>query len=337
MDPVDARIVAALQYDARATYAQLAAIVGVSETTVLRRLQRLRSAGDIDVIGVLDSQRCGLGKPVLVQLLTEPGRTVSVAETVAARPDVRFLTIVSGRTNIICELIVHDRAHLAETLLHEIAGIEGILSTTTSAVLRTYKTRDEWSRELLPGGPLPAPTVGHGAGRKPKMDHLDMALISALAQDGRRSYVDLGNELELNETAVARRLGLLVAGRQLSFATLVDPAALGFEIEAILYLRVDLSTTETVATFLASRREVRYVSATAGYSDITCEAVFRDNDSLHDFMIHTLGSLKGVRELEVDLELQTIKRAFRSLAPPHPTDDTLANPVGENLATKPLA
>jgi DNA-binding Lrp family transcriptional regulator len=214
--------------------------------------------------------------------------------------------------------------------------VEGVTATSTSAVLRTYKTRDEWSRELLPALPpaVPAPSPRpDGDSRAPRLDHLDMALISALAQDGRRSFVDLGNELDLSETAVARRLGALVEAGNLSFATLVDPAALGFELEAMLHLRVDLSTAESVASFLAGRPEVRYVSATAGYSDITCEAVFRDNDALHDFLVKTLGNLKGVRDLEVDLEIQTLKRAFRHLT----LTDGTPEPATEPRAIQPHA
>jgi DNA-binding Lrp family transcriptional regulator len=315
MEPIDARIVAAVQADPRASYAQLATTVGVSESTVMRRLQRLRSSGEFIVTGTIDAQRCGLGQPVLVQLRTEPGSTVRVAQTVAARTDVRFLAIVTGRTNIVCQLMVRDRHHLATTLLHELSRIDGITSISTAAVLRTYKTRDEWSQVLLPGPPPTAePQSKPGAGLKaPKMDHLDMALINALGEDGRRSYVDLANELGLSESAVARRLSLLLAGKRLSLVALVNPLALGFEVEVFLGLRVDLGAAETVATMLSRRSEIRYVSVTAGYSDIACEAVLRDNDALHEFMTTTLGNIRGIRDVAIDLELQTLKRSFRNL------------------------
>jgi hypothetical protein len=59
--------------------------------------------------------------------------------------------------------------------------------------------------------------------------------------------------------------------------------------------------------------EIRYVSVTAGYSDIACEAVLRDNDALHEFMTTTLGNIRGIRDVAIDLELQTLKRSFRNL------------------------
>lgn len=290
-------------------------MIGVSETTVLRRLQRLRRSGQLVIVGAIDPQRCGLGHPALVQMQTEPGSTWRVAQTVATRADVRYLTIVSGRTDIVCELIVRDRTHLAAILLHEMAAIDGILSTQTAPVLRTYKSRDEWSRVFLPAQALDEASNSPGDANlsPPKMDDLDMSMIMALGQDGRRSYVELASDLGISETAVARRFKMLLAGRQLAIATLVDPLTLGFEIETLLFLRVDLSTTETVANFLASRPEIRYVAATAGHSGITCEAVFKDDGALYDFVMSVLGSLKGVRDLEIAVELQTVKRAFRHL------------------------
>jgi DNA-binding Lrp family transcriptional regulator len=310
-DDVDARLVAALQNDARATWGQLATVAGVSESTAMRRVQRLRESGNLLIIGVPDPLRADLGQPVLVHLRTRPGHTVAVAEAMAGRTDVRFVSIVSGRSDIICELIVRDRAHLSRILLEDLAEHEAIVDSTTSMVLKTFKTRDEWSQGLLPGSEDPTQRPVAPAEKPARMDHLDMALIAALGQDGRRSFVDLSGDLGLSETAVSRRLNALLAARQLSFATLVNPALLGFGLEVFVHLRVELSDLESVAVTLAGRPEVRYVSATAGYSDVICEAVFRDNDALYEFMTHHVGMVKGVRHVEVDTELRTIKRVFR--------------------------
>ena len=318
LDEVDARVVAAVQRDPRASYAQLAAMIGASETTVQRRLQRLRSSGAIVVIGVVDAQMCGLGDPALVYLTTEPRATLRVAHTLAARPDVRFVCIVNGHNDIVCELIVRDRTHLANVLLVELSAIDGVRSTSTAMVLRTYKTRDDWSRDLLTdAGIEPDGQDGREAGSRHRpLDDLDQQLITALREDGRRSYVDLAAELGISETAVARRLRTLTHAGQLGVTALVDPLIMGFGVEGFLHFKIDPSRIESVARFLARRREVRYLSATAGRSDLTCEAIFRDNTSLHEFITGVIGDVMGIREIEVDLELQTIKRAFRLLVDP---------------------
>ncbi len=315
LDDMDARVVAAVQRDPRASYAQLAALIGASETTVQRRLQRLRSSGAIAVIAVVDAQLCGLGDPALVYLTTEPRATLRVAHTLAARPDVRFVSIVNGHNNIVCELIVRDRTHLANVLLVELSVIDGVRSTSTAIVLRTYKTRDEWSRGLLADtGKDALDHDAREAGFRPRpLDDLDRLLIAALREDGRRSFVDLAAELGISETAVARRHRALIEAGQLGVIALVDPLIMGFGVEGFLHFKIDPSRIESVARFLSRRREVRYLSATAGHSDLSCEAIFRDNTSLHEFITGVMGDVMGIREIEVDLELQTIKRAFRLL------------------------
>ena len=234
VDEMDARVVAAVQRDPRASYAQLAALIGASETTVQRRLQRLRSSGAIAVIGVVDAQMCGLGDPALVYLSTEPRATLRVAHTLAARPDVRFVCIVNGHNDIVCELIVRDRTHLANVLLVQLSAIDGVRSTSTAIVLRTYKTRDEWSRDLLAdvgAGGFQSMTPGRPGPRHRPLDDLDQLLIAALREDGRRSYVDLAAELGISETAVARRLRALMEAGQLGVTAVVDPLIMGFGVE----------------------------------------------------------------------------------------------------------
>jgi DNA-binding Lrp family transcriptional regulator len=315
LDDLDRRIVAALQVDPRATWGQIGAALAVSETTVLRRVQRLRDSGVLVILGAPDPLRSGTGQPVLVQFRTTPGAAARVAKLLAERADIRFVALLTGGIDVICEFLAPDHRYLSQVLLHELPDTGEIISTTTEVVLRTFKTGDQWSFGLLTGddaSALRAPEERpESAAKSPRMDHLDIAIIAAMGADGRRSYADLSAELGLSETAIARRVSALMAHRKLYFVTLVDPRVLGFELEVLLHLRVDRSELEPIAQDLASRAEVRYLSATAGYSDLACEAVFRDTDALYNFMTHTLGSLTGIRDVEAAVELETVKRAFR--------------------------
>lgn len=315
LDDLDRRIVAALQVDPRATWGQIGAALAVSQTTVLRRVQRLRDSGVLVILGAPDPLRSGIGQPVLVQFRTIPGASARVAQLLAERADIRFVALLTGGIDVICEFLAPDHRYLSQVLLHELPDTGEIISTTTEVVLRTFKTGDQWSQGLLTSDDAAALAAGaeraNRGGKPPRMDHLDISLIASLGTDGRRSYADLSAELGLSETAIARRVSALVAHRKLYFVTLVDPRVLGFELEVLLHLRVDLSELESLAQALASRPEVRYLSATAGYSDLACEAVFRDTDALYNFMTHTLGPLNGIRDVEAAVELETVKRAFR--------------------------
>lgn len=320
LNDLDRQIVAALQVNGRATWHQISRAVGASESTVSRRANRLLNQGIIRVVGVADPQRCGLGFPVLLQVKCAVGAVASVARALAQRPDVRFVALLTGAYDLVLEIIVPSRAHLALLLVNQLNSIPGITSTTTESVLRNFKTSYDWSQELLGDGfshvapPTDAPI--ENPGRAMALDDLDMRLIQLLAGDGRLSAAELAGQAEVSESAVRRRLEALRAGRALRFATLVDPRLMGYECELMLWLSIDLSRLEEVAKALSGRPEIRYLSATAGYSDLVAEVILPDLDSLYDFNSRVLGSLPGVRRSEIGIELQTVKRVYRTSTTP---------------------
>src|SRR3712207_449991 len=104
VDALDRQIVASLQINGRATWRQIAAAVGSSESTVARRAQTLLDERRVRVTALPDPMRCGFGYPVLAQLRCEVGSSARVARELAARPDVRFLALVTGTVDIVMEL-----------------------------------------------------------------------------------------------------------------------------------------------------------------------------------------------------------------------------------------
>jgi DNA-binding Lrp family transcriptional regulator len=290
--------------------------VDSTESTVARRGRHLLDSGLVRVTGQPDPARVGLGYPVLVQLSCEAGAVGSVARTLAARPDVRFLAMVTSTFDILLEVIVMSRRHLAHVLVNEFSSVEGVTRTTTSSVLRTFKTSYDWSRELLDDQGIDPSFGDELRPAKPQLgdplqlDQIDLQLIQLLGDDGRRSYSELAGVLGTSESMVRRRFSALVDGGYLTFATLVEPQSLGYEIEALILLRVNLGELERIATALAEHREVRYLSATSGFSDLVGEVILRSPDELYAFTTETLGSLEGIQRALVAYELVTVKRAY---------------------------
>lgn len=314
LDEVDRRIVAALQADPRGSWAQLAGVVGVSETTVLRRAQRLRETGALIVVAAPDPLRCGFGQPVLLQFRTVPGEAARLGHYLSERQDVRYVSLLTGRRDVMCELVAPDQRYLSQVLTFDVPKTGWVLSSTTDIVLKRFKTKDQWSHELLAPKAHPVaepepPTLG--VERTSPLDDMDMRLLAALRQDGRRSYADLSHDLGLSETAIARRVTALAASNRLYFVAMVEPGALGFEFEVMVHLRVEPFAIESIAVALATMSEVRYISATTGHSDLTCDAIFRDTEALYEFVTHTVGSMRGVRDIEVDVVLESLKREYR--------------------------
>jgi Lrp/AsnC family transcriptional regulator for asnA, asnC and gidA len=158
-------------------------------------------------------------------------------------------------------------------------------------------------------------------------------ILTALIADGRSSYAEVSSELGISETMVGRRVQALTQSKQLGFVAMVDPTTLGFEVEAMLHLRVELSQLDATARAVAAMKETRYVSATSGDSDLIMDAVFRDTSDMYEFVSRSLGSLSGIRDVEIDIVLESIKRAYQyPLFSPRDksagSDKVLSRPVG---------
>jgi DNA-binding Lrp family transcriptional regulator len=150
LDVLDRRIVAALQVNARATWRQIAAAVGSTESTVKRRAGRLIEAGAMRITAFTDT--LGPGFPVLVQFTCRFNSPAEVARRLAERDDVRFVALVTGPFDVVAEMIVPSSRHLAEIILRELPTIPGITGTTTETVLRTFKRSYDWSCDVLGDG-----------------------------------------------------------------------------------------------------------------------------------------------------------------------------------------
>jgi DNA-binding Lrp family transcriptional regulator len=309
---LDRRILAALAVHGRASWAQVARALGAAESTVSRRAQRLIDDGLVHVVGLPDPMRCGLGQSHWVYLRCRPGTAASVARGLAARPDARLVVRLSGSFDIVTELILPDTRELARVLDDDIGQLHGVTATTTETVLRNFKLDWGWATQVL----------GDEATERLRMeptdvgpevlelDALDHALLVDLAEDGRRGNVELAERHRASESMVSRRISRLIDRRALAFAPQIDPALLGFGLEAFVKLRVRLSEIEAVASDLCAHAPVRYLSVTTGTSDVICEVVLADIDALYRFLAETLAALPGIKSVETSVVLDTLKRAF---------------------------
>ncbi len=73
-----------------------------------------------------------------------------------------------------------------------------------------------------------------------RLDAVDRQIIASLLEDARRSFATVGTEVGLSAPAVKRRVDRLRAeGVVRAFTTVVDPAALGWAIEAFVEVFCD--------------------------------------------------------------------------------------------------
>ena len=129
-----------LQQDCRMTVTDLARSLGVTEVTARRKLKRLMGEG-----ATVDPFDVGYETPVIIGLKVAMGYLDRVAEHLSRLPQVRYVGASTGRVDLIIEVVVRTNLELADFLMSEISGIEGIIDSETNLIVRIYKQSWHWA------------------------------------------------------------------------------------------------------------------------------------------------------------------------------------------------
>ena len=137
LDPIDRQLIDALQRDGRASYADLADLVGLSPAATRLRVQRLLDAGVVQVVGVTDP--LALGYPVMAALGVRVDRNVrAVADRIAEIEGVIYVVFTSGSFDLLVEVLCEDSARLLQVIDDEIRSIDDLSLIHISEPTRPY-------------------------------------------------------------------------------------------------------------------------------------------------------------------------------------------------------
>ncbi len=142
LDRIDEQLVALLQADARATFAELGAAVGLSAPAAKRRVDRLRATGVITgFTAVVDPAALGWTTEAYVELFCAPRTAPATVFAVAARyPQVVSSCTVSGDANALLHVRAAD-VHDLERILQRIEAEPIVVRTRSVIVLSRGPSR----------------------------------------------------------------------------------------------------------------------------------------------------------------------------------------------------
>ena len=135
VDELDKRIIVALVDDARATYAQIGAQVGLSAPAVKRRVDRLRSSGAITGFSAsVDPAALGWTTEAYVELFCR-GRTspADIGAAVSKHPEIVEAATVTGEADALLRIRAADVRHFEDVM--ERIGAERFVVRTRSVIV----------------------------------------------------------------------------------------------------------------------------------------------------------------------------------------------------------
>jgi Lrp/AsnC family leucine-responsive transcriptional regulator len=149
LDPIDCRIVAALQADGRLSNVDLADKVGLSPSPCLRRVKRLEREGYIEAYrAALRRDRMGLGFSVFVGVKIEGHaneRALAFERAVISMTEVLACHLISGEVDYLLEVVVPDLESYQQFLVGKLLNLPMVREVRSNIAIQTLKV----------GAPLP--------------------------------------------------------------------------------------------------------------------------------------------------------------------------------------
>ena len=139
------------------------------------------------------------------------------------------------------------------------------------------------------------------------MDELDRDILVALQREGRKSNLALSRQLDLSPSAMLGRVRRLEeSGAIRGYRAVVDPAALGITVQAMVVVKLREHSEEAIREFEAAVKGVLGVRAcyhVTGQFDMVMVLALHDLDHLSQMIRVDLAKIPGVMQLETMLIL----------------------------------
>lgn len=312
-DELDVAIVDAVRSAPRASWRDLAPILGVDPATVSRRWSRMRATGDAWVT----AHPSGSATPscALVEIDCTPRHTAEVAEALAADTEAATVKLTSGARDILVLAQAPDLDALSAYLLDRVGHIPGIRDVRSHLATRSTLEASRWREGAL--DPEQRRRLHARTKNRPEQDTAltaaDHRIIRALNDDGRMSYERLAEHTGMGPVAVRRRLTRLEETGLLTFRCDTSRRLSGQAVAAVYFGSIDVRDLDDVEGRIRALPGIRAASLVAGPYNVIIDAWLRSTAEAHDLERKMSHALPGLRVQDRSVVLRTIKLLGRVL------------------------
>lgn len=141
IDETDARIIKMLQRDGRLSNTYIGKELGLSETTVRKRVNRLIEKDYMQIVAVSNPLKIGFEAVGILKISTDIKKIEEVVQALKRIKPVWFVVQTTGNSDIHAEFVAPSIDALNNLIYNEIYKIDGVLSAETTLILN-YLKRD---------------------------------------------------------------------------------------------------------------------------------------------------------------------------------------------------
>ncbi|WP_033290076.1 Lrp/AsnC family transcriptional regulator [Amycolatopsis jejuensis] len=312
-DELDLAIVDALRSSARATWRELAAVLGVDPATVARRWARMQAAG----VAWVTAHPAGSITPTcaLVEIRCAPGRSGEVAGLLAGDVEAPTVRLMSGARHILALAQAPDLGTLSRYVLDRVEHLPGITEVQSHPVTSSTVEAGRWrdgaldseQRRRLAGSARKRPAH---AGVLEGPDH---RIAHALTVDGRMSFERLAEYAGIGPVAVGRRLTRLVDAGLVTFRCDTSPHLTGHSVAAVFFGSLDVRDLDAAEERIRSLPGVRASRFVAGPYNVVIDVWLRSTAEVREVERRMCQALPTLQVQDRAVVQRTVKLLGRIL------------------------
>ena len=144
VDQIDRDIIRLLQRDGRTSNTEIGRALGLTETTIRKRIGRLVGERLVSIVAVPTPAAVGMTTSAIIGISVQLVNLHDVSERLVACREVRYVGLSTGRYDVIVEAFFDDHEHLLEFISNTLGGMEGVTGVETSLILKVAKFSYEW-------------------------------------------------------------------------------------------------------------------------------------------------------------------------------------------------
>ena len=144
IDNLDRQLLALMAQDGRMTSAEMARAVGENERKVAYRVNSLLQSGAISIRGIFNPEFFGYEVMADIYCQVDLAKLDEVARKIAEFPEVQWVQAAFGDYDVAFQVLKKSSAELYKFVSTKLAGVSGIIKTTTTISSAVFKDIHEW-------------------------------------------------------------------------------------------------------------------------------------------------------------------------------------------------
>ena len=140
------------------------------------------------------------------------------------------------------------------------------------------------------------------------LDRLDFQIMNHLRDDGRKSFAELAEALNVSPGTIRNRYARLLKDNVLQVYGRINPEHVGFISYAHILIDVRPSNRiDAVLDTISTYPEVCFLARMMGDFDVVVDVMCKDNDHLNQLINERIHALEGVFKTRVNMYTQLVK------------------------------